>query len=430
MRFLDEHQPDISCMANNQRLLKEKNIRNVFSIINYHKGISRIQISKMTGLTPTTITSLVDELLRMGLIQESGFGDSGPAGRKPIMLQINPDGAQIPVFRYRANGIMFSLFDLSFNCLDSAFVPFRSIVDSKPMDDDRRQRIEIDGEEYIEIMLRQLRTHAPHLNMRLVRAMCIAIPGSFEWKENRFSSTVLNVSSTADFIYRFQEQIGGVPLLIGDESNFFGYAQYSGRYNDLRDLVFVNAGAGLGAGIILDGDIYVGQDGIAGEIGHQTINLNGIKCSCGNCGCAERYVSQPAILRRVWAAIAAGGASSIAEQIHGNRALLTWKMVCDAYRAGDPLVCDLIDHHVIRELICAISNMTAILNVNQFVLGGGIEELGDRFLDNLRRDTRHIGFAKALRRVQFRYPDVDAGGASLGAAKYFVDKHMVFSINA
>ena len=428
MRFLDEHQLDLSGMANNQRLLKEKNIRNVFSIINYHRGISRIQISKITGLTPTTITSLVDELLRMELVQESGHGVPGAAGRKPIMLQINPEGVQIPVFRYRADGIMFSLFDLSFQCLDSAFIPFQNAAQTLPSEDDCPVQTDTDGEEYVSIMLRQLREHAPHLNMARVRAMCIVIPGSFEWEEGRFSSSVMRVRGTADFVYRFQKEIGGVPLLVGDESNSLGYAQYTRMCSDTRDLVFVNEGAGLGAGIILNGEIYTGQDGVAGEIGHQSIDLNGKRCTCGNRGCAERYVSQPAILNRVRAALSSGVQSSIADCAGDDPAKLTWKEVCEAYRAGDSMVCELIDQHVIHELTFAISNMTAILNINQLVLGGGIEEMGDRFLENLRAECRHNGFAKGLRRVQIRYPDAEAGGASLGAAKYFVDKHMVFSI--
>ena len=429
MRYFDDHQAGNANQVNNQHMLKEKNIRSVFSIINYCRGISRIQISKMTGLTPTTITSLVDDLLKMNLIKESGQALSGSAGRKPTMLQTNPEGVQIPVFRYRAGGIMFSLFDLSFQTLDTYFTPFKQPVDSTSQDGQSMICRETDGSEYVEIMMQQLTEHAPHLDMSRVQAICITIPGTYEWNEERFSSSVLRVRGSTAFFEEFRKRTGGVPLLVSNESDCFAYAQATDLSSEARDLVFVNVGAGVGAGIVLNGEIYMGTDGLAGEIGHNSIDLNGKVCSCGNRGCVERYICQSAIIERIWEAACKDAQCAILNRIRGDYSKLTWDVVCEAYQNGDPVVCEIINQKVVYELNCAVNNLTTILNVHHMVLGGGVEELGEGFLNNLKAATRRVGFVKGLKPLQMRYPNPAAGGASIGAAKFFVDKHMRFSIN-
>lgn len=429
MRYIDNYLTENVNQVNNQHMLKEKNIRNVFSIINYCKGVSRIQISKMTGLTPTTITSLVDDLLKMKMVKELGQGLSGSAGRKPTMLQINPEGVQIPVFRYRASGIMFSLFDLDFQTLDTYFTPFGQQKESVLQNDQSVICRETDGSEYVEIMMQQLMEHAPHLDMSRVQAICITIPGSYEWNEARFSSSVLRVRGSTAFFEEFQKRVGGVPLLVSNESDCFAYAQAADLSSELRDLVFVNIGAGVGAGIVLNGEIYMGADGLAGEIGHISIEPNGKACSCGNRGCVERYICQSAIIERVWSAACKDARCAILNQIRGDYFKLTWDIVCEAYQNGDPVVCEIIDQKVVYELNHVINNIATILNVRQVILGGGIEELGDRFLNHLRAATRRVGFAKGLKNLQISYPAPTAGGASIGAAKFFVDKYMRFLIN-
>ena len=428
MRYFDERQTDILNVANNQHALKEKNLHDAFSIVNYNQGISRIGISKSTGLTPTTITSLVDELLKRNLIREAGQGVSGPAGRRPIMLETNPDGIQIPVFRFCTSGIQYRLYNLKFEELESDFMAFQQVWAPPTNSSQKVEYREIDGEEFTDIMFKLAMERSQRLEIEKVPAMCIVMPGTFEWNLERFSSSPMRVRGSTRFISRFRERMNGIPLLVGNESDYFAYAQYTGMNDQTQNMVFLNVGTGVGAGAIINGDVYTGVNDLAAEFGHISIDMNGKHCFCGNRGCVERYVCQSAIISRVWEAACEAGQSCIMGRVDGNFNKLTWEVVCEAYRSGDALVCDLIEQKVIRELCFAISNLTCSFDISQIVVGGGIEELGDRFLQKLRAAIQTIGFRKSMKKLNVRYPDPNAGDACVGAAKRFVDKYMMISL--
>lgn len=163
------------------------------------------------------------------------------------------------------------------------------------------------------------------------------------------------------------------------------------RYRNLRDLAYISLGTGVAAGLILNGALYRGARGMAGEIGHIQVNQDGPLCNCGAHGCLEMYISGTAIGRMAEEALARGDGRSRASLLQRQRPA-TAKLVYAAARAGDPLaqaIADRVGDYVSRTLYAVL----LAYDVEVLALGGGVVHAGDAFLkpvmagvDRLRAD--------------------------------------------
>lgn len=426
MRYFDNDFKQKVVVLSGQRGLKENNIHKVFQLIGKHKGTSRIQLAKMTSLTPTTISSLVDELIAMELVREAGEKESKTLGRRRIMLEVNPTGRQIPVILFQPRGIAYRLLNLEYQVIESDFIPYPDHLQPLKRISQKVEYRITDGDEYVDIILELLNGRAQKLIKPRVDVLCIVMPGTFTWEEEWFSSSVLQVKGSTHFIQKLQSKVG-CPLLVGNESACFAY-EYSCRHNETpENIVFLNIGAGVGAGIIMDDKVFSGDSDLAGEFGHISIDMNGRKCFCGNNGCVERYICQGAILSRVHEAIEGGVQTSLAELERTKNGDLTWDDICTAFRSGDPFVTELM-MQVARELVVGISNLACAIDVHRFVLGGGIQNAGDAFLQNVRELARQCGFKKAMAKLHFEYAGSRPDGACFGIARQFIDKYLIISV--
>lgn len=424
MRYFDNNFKQKADVLIGQRGLKENNIHKVFQMIGKHKGTSRIELSKMASLTPTTISSLVDELIRMELVRETGEKESSTLGRKRKMLEVNPEGRQIPVILFQSRGIAFRLLNLEYRVIESGFTPYpEELMPLKRISQKVEYRI-TDGDAYVDI-IQKLLDDSKLIQRARVDVLGIVMPGTFTWEEERFSSSVLQVKGSTHFIQKLQQQVGGWPILVGNESACFAY-EYSCRYNETpENIVFLNIGAGVGAGIIMDDKVFTGDSDLAGEFGHISIDMNGRKCFCGNRGCVERYICQGAILSRIHEAIESGVETGLAEK--EKKQELTWDDVCAALREGDPFVQGLMKQ-VARELVSGISNLACAIDVHRFVLGGGIQKAGEGFLQDVRGMAKEYGFQKAMLKLRFEYAASQPDGACCGIARQFIDKYLTISV--
>jgi glucokinase len=175
-------------------------------------------------------------------------------------------------------------------------------------------------------------------------------------------------------------------------------------------VVFVSVGTGIGAGFILDGRLYRGRWGMAGEPGHTRVVPDGRLCGCGNRGCWEQYASGSALMTeaRDFAMRSPGGAMRLLQLAGGNAAAITGTHITEAARGGDPaaLRCFSI---VGTWLGQGLANLAAILDPGCIVVGGGVSEAGELLLGPAR-----AAFDKALPGAGYR-PRVEILRAALGA---------------
>jgi glucokinase len=171
------------------------------------------------------------------------------------------------------------------------------------------------------------------------------------------------------------------PAVVDNDATACALAEYrfgAGRARESRHLVYLTISTGIGGGLVLDGLVYRGAAGNAGELGHLTVDYLGRQCACGRRGCLEAYASGTNIAVRAREALATGRPSSLA-RLDRIRA----EDVAAAARAGDPLATDIWDETT-AILGSAVANILDVFNPDLVVLGGGVTRSGNQLLHPVR----------------------------------------------
>lgn len=185
-----------------------------------------------------------------------------------------------------------------------------------------------------------------------------------------------------------------LPVFIENDANAAALGeQWRGAAKDIRSMIFLTLGTGVGGGIILDGRIWHGADGMAGEVGHMTIIPDGRSCGCGNRGCLEMYASSRGIVMTFKAMCA--GKHLDAE----DRKEVTSAQIYQAARNGDA-VAHLVMKDMGRYLGIGVANLINIFNPEMVVIGGGVKAAWDLFIDATREEVRKRAFTYAAERTK------------------------------
>lgn len=153
----------------------------------------------------------------------------------------------------------------------------------------------------------------------------------------------------------------------------------AGAAKNIKNMLMVTLGTGVGGGIVIDGKLYTGCNNMAGEIGHIVIQKGGEPCGCGRLGCLEAYASASSLVKFAHRAMDAGRESSLRE----NGPDLNAKHICDAVDAGDALACELFEEYC-DNLACGLASLINIFQPECIVLGGGLAGYGEKLLRPLR----------------------------------------------
>ena len=184
-----------------------------------------------------------------------------------------------------------------------------------------------------------------------------------------------------------------------------------------NNLIYITVSTGIGGGIIIDGKLYSGSSGTAGEVGHMTVDVNGPTCNCGNIGCWEVLASGTAVAREVIRRISNGEKTSLIEMVEGKLENITAETVSLAAQDGDSLALAVIAQAT-DYLGIGMANLVNIFNPEIVIIGGGLAKMGDLLFDPVRQIMKERAFrlsAQAVRIVPAQLGD-DAG--VFGAAVY------------
>jgi glucokinase len=171
------------------------------------------------------------------------------------------------------------------------------------------------------------------------------------------------------------------PTVVDNDATACAIAEWwfgAGHERGVQNLVYLTISTGVGGGLILDGSVYRGAAGNAGELGHLTIDYQGRQCGCGRRGCLEAYASGPQIAARARERLGDGRESSLSAL-----AVITARDVAEAAAAGDPLACEVWDETTAM-LGSAVANILDVFNPELVVLGGGVTRAGDQLLVPVR----------------------------------------------
>jgi glucokinase len=197
----------------------------------------------------------------------------------------------------------------------------------------------------------------------------------------------------------------------------------SGAGRGVNNLVLLTLGTGIGGGIIADGKLYLGAVGGAAELGHMTIYADGPKCGCGNTGCLEMLASGRAIERDAVKRIGRGEKSSLSKMAGGKTEKITAEMVGKAARNEDALALEVLSRAAYY-LGIGMVNVVNIFNPEMIVLGGGMAELGDIFIDPGRKMVAERAFSISSRVVRIVTAQLGNEAGVYGAAAFALGQSM------
>ena len=192
---------------------------------------------------------------------------------------------------------------------------------------------------------------------------------------------------------------------------------YFGAGRGINNLILLTVGTGIGGGIIINGKLYSGASGSAGEIGHMTIDDNGPRCSCGNTGCLETLVSGTAVTKEAIKRIRQGERSSIAEIVGGKVENITAEKVSLAAQDGDSLALEVI-LKAATYLGVGLVNLVNIFNPEMIIIGGGMAKMGDLLLNPARQVVRERAFQLPAQAVQIVPAQLGDDAGVIGAAVF------------
>jgi len=265
----------------NQQIVKKNNKSLVLQMVMSKEPISRADIAQVTGLNKATVSSLVNELLLEELIYESGPGESS-GGRRPVLLHFNKIAGYSIGIDIGVNYILSVLTDLKGTIIrektqtveDSSFPVVKELVKST---------------------IRSFMNELPQSRYGIVgiglgvagivdKEGTVLLAPNLGWKHISLKSEI--------------EEEFNLPVIIENEANAGAYGEKQfGAGRNFKNIVYISAGIGIGVGIILNDELFQGENGYSGEMGHMIIDVNGRQCSCGSKGCWEVYASEHALIR-------------------------------------------------------------------------------------------------------------------------------------
>lgn len=189
------------------------------------------------------------------------------------------------------------------------------------------------------------------------------------------------------------ETLLGIPTVVENDANAGALAEYMfGAGRNVRNMVYMTMGTGIGGGIIADGRLISGANGNAGEVGHMVILPNGPLCACGRRGCLESLASGPAIARRVQEALTHYSEHLMIDMVNGDRSKLSAETLLEAVREKDELAIELLNETAYY-MGLGIGNLVNVLNPELVVLGTIAVKAGDLLMTPIRRTVKEVAMS-------------------------------------
>lgn len=334
-----------------QQNIKQRNRALVLRSILNGGACTRASIARDLGLTKTTLTNIVGELMRDGIVSESPIlqsGEADKAGRKSIELLLAPDSPVVLAFLIQRGNLHAVLSDLSGKLLTDADYRYTGLISPEDLQE----------------ALRKLYRRAIRRNKRRIIACGIACIGPLDTQKGVMLSPYNFFTESCDFaIVSFLSGLTGLPAYLCNDATAGAVAEkLFGNGREEENFIYISVYRGIGAGLFLNNNIYNGAFGQDGELGHMSIDYDGPKCVCGNHGCLEVYADIARILR----------SKQTLRAKNPNHPLFKdpetpLPRIIALAESGDSVAQDVVSEYC-GYLACAVSNLISLLNVNVVIL--------------------------------------------------------------
>lgn len=391
-----------------QAFLRESNLSSVLRYLHSEAPFSRAQLAALTGLNKSTISSLVEELLQRGLIREIGLNSTG-TGRPATLLEINPQAGAILGIELGVDFVLVALSDFVGKIL------WRRLIQTDPAaeQDNTLARTQELVDEAI-AMARQLDT-------RLL-GIGLATPGTVDINEGLLVFAP-NLQWRNVPLRQFFSTHTDLRILVENDANAAAIGEHLfGAARQSEDFIFVFAGVGIGGGLFLNGQLYRGHNGYAGEIGHSPIQVDpqAKPCHCGNRGCWELYANQASIIQRMQTRLDAGHPSLVPRLMSEQSSTLTVALIKQAADMGDLEARGTLEEAG-KSLGLGMASLGNIFNPQKIVLGGPLSMAGEYLLPSIRESVRRHSLPEIKHQAEVVLSAFGPDASVIGAISIVVD---------
>lgn len=362
--------------------LRNNNLQMLLTTIWKNAPVYRDELAKMTGLAPSSITRLINELIRLELVEETNKKEI-KRGRSPQLLTPNRNAGYVISLDLDGDSLRAGIFDSANNAELVTSLDYHDL-DSNPIGDQIIQTIHD-------------LTNRPSVKDRDLLGIGVSVPGIVNIHDGVIvDSFNLNMH---DYPIRdiLSAEFNRVIYVEHDASAAAAAEQYYGAGKGENNFIYIMLSNGIGSGVILNGNIYRGQTGRLGQLGHIVVNPNGQSCVCGQFGCLETVVSVPAILTNARRALAQWNKTYLDEMIENDPEQLNISILADAAQQGNKLALRIFNKAA-EHVAYAISIYVTLFDIHLVILGGELMKAGDLFLAMIRETLdRYLTTHKDIR---------------------------------
>ena len=365
------------------RLLRQQNLSRVLKTIRNTDGISRADLSRHFGLSRSSVSSLTEQLFELGVVKEAHLAASS-GGRPPRVLQLKPDScmvigvdlgsSHIAVLSMNLGGEIQSMSEIQMDCQNQPQIALQKIVE----------------------MVNAQRTEEPLLGVG------IAVPSPVI--DGRLSEQILPAWQGVH-LQSILEGMLGVRVFVGNDANLGALAErWWGNCQGVDDFVFVKMATGVGAGLVQNGNIMLGDIGYAGELGHVPISNEGL-CRCGMTGCLEAHIGLPHLTELM-----------LQHDPNSGHVLLEWLTLGTSKYAHTMIA------ETAESLSVALSILVNLLNPHKIVLWGPIPQHVPTFLESLRKSMSSRNLWSPIQSECIEVSALGEQGVARGAATLLLEE--------
>lgn len=372
----------------NQGTMRSTNKHSILDFIQRNGPVSKPEIAAHLGLSATSVSTFINELLTEETIIPCGNAKS-TGGRKSILFQVNPHA-------------FFSIgFDLQVDRIIALLLDFNSARIGEweiPLDNTDEWTVVEKLRQLIPAILSE-----KNLSPSKLTGVGIGVPGIVHGESGlvEFAPNLgwknVNLHHALDL---------NCPLTIENEANAAALGERSfGNGKGISNLVYVSIGMGVGCGLIINGRLFSGRTYHAGEFGHMTIDPNGLPCRCGNKGCWESYTSNHSTLSQY-------------TQRTGEP-LVSYQDFSQKIRQDNPDALSILDE-TIRYLAIGMANIANGLNPEMMIIGGEIAELREVVFNSLLKHVKERCLDKTFSGLTIEFSRLGNQAAALGMAELMI----------
>ncbi|RAG86408.1 ROK family transcriptional regulator [Streptacidiphilus pinicola] len=351
-----------------QSSLHRANLERVLRAVRMAGSLTQAEIARSTGLSAATVSNIVRELSEAGTVVVT---PTSSGGRRARSVSLSADAGIVVGVDFGHSHLRVAIGNLAHRVLAE---------ESEPIDTDASADQGFGRTEQLVARLLE-QTGFP---AEKVIGVGLGVPGPIDVETGALGSTAILPGWTGIAPAKELSRRLGMPVRVDNDANLGALGELVwGAGRGLSDLAYIKVSSGVGAGLVIAGQIYRGPGGTAGEIGHITLDEAGPVCRCGNRGCLETFVGARHIL-------------GLLQQSHG--ADLTMPGVVQLAQRGD-LGCRRVIADVGRQIGTGVANLCNLLNPRRVILGGDLAEAGDLVLDPIRESVARYAIPSAARQL-------------------------------